>query len=349
MKIFTMTCHRAYNYGAVLQAYALQTYLSNRGHDVKVLDYSPHYLRKSNNRLRQFLKNVLQFPDRCKNKKTFDDFLNKYINLSKKTFHTYDELVNADEKADVYIAGSDQVWNMNMKNGNDDSYFLRFAPEGAKKMSYAASIAMENLSENQKKRFNEMLSDYYAVSVREKSGVKLLKDIEIECSEVCDPVFLLNEHQWDDFSSKNVYKEDYVLVYAFYNQREVYDFAQSLAKERKCKVYSIGTGFREKFSGVDKYFWSPSPKEFVNLVRNSKAVITNSFHGLSFSLIFNKPAYVFRTKTAGNSRIVDILRKIDMYEDNPFRIACVEDYSAVNEKLKEFRETSIAFLESAGI
>lgn len=351
MKIATITCHRAYNYGAVLQAYALQTFLNSKGHEVRVIDYKPAYLRKSSNRLKQVFKTILQLHDRIKSKKVFEDFLNNNISMTDKTYVTYEELETTLEKYDMYIAGSDQVWNMDMRNGKDDSYFLRFASNGAKKISYAASIAMNSLSEQQQKRFQLMLADYEAVSVRESSAEKLLKDIGINCRRVCDPVFLLDKEKWLSLIEPKKHKKKYILVYSFYKQKEIYAHAQKLAKKMDCEVYSVGTKFSDKFENVDKYFWNIAPFDFLELINNAEAVVTNSFHGMSLSMIFNKPLHVFETVTSRNSRLIDMLEYVGAYEPNQkhLTIAQIEDYQEINIKIEELIKYSKSFLEECRV
>ncbi len=354
MKISVITCHRSFNYGAVLQTYAFQEYLRAQGHSPFVMDYFPEYFRlRTAKTAKRLLKKVLQYPERRRCKKTFDAFLDKYVSLSKKTYKTFEELKASYEKADLYIAGSDQVWNMNMRNGNDDSFFLKFVQEPKKKVSYATSIAMDQLNEKQIERIKEMIRDYLAVSVRETSGVRMLGELGIRCSHVCDPVFLQTKEHWLRLSKKKDYGEEYVLVYAFYGQKEVYAHARQLAKRYGCKVYSINTRLSDKFRGIDRYFWAVEPEEYLNLFANARAVVTNSFHGTAFSMIFQKEAFVFKTGTLGNVRLIDLAKDLGVYCERPQSSLIAEisagDYEKINKELGVIIEESKAFLADCGI
>ncbi|MBQ7960078.1 MAG: polysaccharide pyruvyl transferase family protein [Clostridia bacterium] len=350
MKISVITCHRAYNYGAVLQAYALQKYLTENGHKAEVIDYYPSYVKSEGSIVKRIAKKLLFFPNRIRCKKSFGTFLRHRLKLSEKTYSSFEELKSFPGNSDMYITGSDQVWNMNMQNGKDDSYFLSFVPEKAKKVSYAASIAMDELNSEQADRMKTMLKDFDAVSVREKSGCALLEELHIPCSQVCDPVYLPGADEWKKFARK-VTDEKYILVYAFYGQKNVYEYARELGKKENCKVYSVNTSFVDAFRGIDKYFWAVSPEEFVGLVSGANMVVTNSFHGFSFSLIFNKPVCLFKTDKKGNSRLLDMAEKIgaNTEKENSQLIADISDYTEINKKLEEYRKNSMEFLKNCGV
>lgn len=350
MKVGIITCHRTHNYGAVLQAYALQHFLSNRGHEVKIIDYYPSYVKWQDNSLKGLPKRIVKLPDSIRCQKVFGRFLNERLILTEKTYETLDDLKEAHLDYDVFITGSDQVWNMNMHNGMDDSYFLSFAPDSAQRISYAASIAMEDLTEAQKTRFKKMLAQFYSVSVREQSGVKLLNAINISSSTVCDPVYLLDGSTWSKIEVAPKKKEHYILIYAFYQQKEIFEKARAIAKEKGCKVYSVGASYLNAFMDVDKYFWAVSPEKFVSLIHNADMVLTNSFHGLSFSLILNVPVLAYKTKTSGNSRIIDMLKQISVYSDNGGDLcANVTDYSEIQGRISEYRAKSIEFLKGCNL
>ena len=181
MKIDIITCNYAYNYGAVLQTYALSQYLSDQKHDVQVINYQPSYARDTNGKknIIKVLKSIIRKPDYMKGKKVFNRFLNNYVNLTKKEYKNNIQLKENIPVADIYIAGSDQIWNCNLPNGYDDAFFLDFVPRNKKRISYAASIAMDKINEEQQNRFKTMLKDFDKISVRESTAVRILNDIGI--------------------------------------------------------------------------------------------------------------------------------------------------------------------------
>lgn len=320
MKVGIITCHRAFNYGAVLQTYALQKYLKDHGCEVEIIDYTPQYIRKSYNKsiLKRIIRPILRHHDFKKSNQVFGNFLNEDVSLTKRRYYTYEELKENLPDVDAYITGSDQIWNCNIENGKDDAFFLKFVPENKRKISYAASISMDEIPQNQKDRFRENLKDFNFISVREKTAVKLLKEIGIENVEkVLDPVYLLDVAEWNKITQKSTLRlenEKYILAYGFKQQKDLYKYARKLANARNCKLYSINTNFEDKFLDVDKYFYNATPYDFVNLVKNAQEVVTNSFHGLSFSIIYNKPVHQFKKNGTENSRMVDLLNELDLSE-----------------------------------
>ena len=360
MRVGIITCHRAFNYGAVLQAYALQRFISNNGHQVQVIDYTPKYIRKSYNKslLTRLVRPILRHHDFKTSNKVFGEFLNKNVSLTPKRYYTYEELKNDPPDLECFIAGSDQIWNCNLENGKDDAFFLKFIDNDKIKMSYAASIAMDKIPNDQKDRFKNNLKEFNYISVREKTAVKLLKEIGIKNVErVLDPVYLLERSQWDELADKSsleLNKEKYILAYGFKRQENLYKYARELATKKGYKLYSINTNFEDNFLDVDEYYYNATPNDFVNLVRNAQEVVTNSFHGLSFSIIYNKPVHQFKKSGNENSRMTDLLEELKMSDrlvnTNNEIIDKKINYSETNEIVQANRSKSIEFLnKSIGI
>ncbi len=354
MKIATITCHRAFNYGAVLQAYALEKFLEKDKNQVEVIDYYPKDLHKTESKsmLVKLIRPIIRTFDFKKSQKVFGKFLQENMKLTKQRYHNLQELEEKVPDADIFIVGSDQVWNCNTKNGNDDSFFLTFVPENKRKVSYAASIAMDELTPEQEKRFYKNLKSFDKISVREKTAIKLLKKCGMEqVQKVLDPVYLLEKQDWDELakkSEKKLEQEKYILVYGFKRQKNLYEYARKLAKQRNCKIYSINTNIEDKFLDVDKYFWNASPEDFVNLVKNAQEVVTNSFHGLSFSIIYQKPVHQFTKVGKENSRMLDLLDELSLssrlVKDSNTLLDRDINFEEANKKIKEHRNQSMEFL-----
>lgn len=356
MKINIITCHRAFNYGAVLQTYALQKYLKDNNYDVQVIDYVPKYIekRKSQNKniILRIVRPLLRFYDFKKSNKVFTKFLIDNIDLTTK-YATYEQLEKNTPEAEVYIAGSDQIWNCDLENGKDDAYFLKFVKDDKKKISYAASIAMDEIPEKEKDRFKKLLKRFNFISVREQTGVKLLNEINIKNVEkVLDPVYLLEKKQWDELAKRSkldLEKEKYVLAYGFKRQKDLFSYARELADKKGYKLYSINTNFEDFLLNVDKYYYNATPYDFINLIKNAQDVVTNSFHGLSFSIIYNKKVHQFRKNSKDNSRMLDLLDEVKL-SNRLVKGAILEDeinYEDTNKKIKEERKKSIDFLKKS--
>ena len=280
-EINIITCHWPINYGAVLQAYALQKYIADLGYDVKIIDYIPPYA--SNHGIRGSIRLLLRWYDLLKGRISFNHFQRKYLNLTMCMKGVIDPSIDDDNK--LFIAGSDQIWNPILENGKDDNYFLGFVKKGIK-TSYAASLGVGKIPDECLAYYKRMLHDFKMISVREQSGKdEIMNRVGIKNVEcVVDPVFLLGRDQWKAVCDESCKEEDYILVYAFRRNVQIYHYAKRLAKERKCKVVAISNSLIDVKNGMDKFYWNPAPETFVSLFMNAKEVVTNSFHGFSFSI-----------------------------------------------------------------
>ena len=348
MKIKTITCHDVYNVGASLQAYALVTYLGSLGYEAEIIDYKPNYLSNHyplwglNNPaydkpvLRE-LYNLAKLPGRIKaryskRKKSFDAFTRDYLLKTEQRYTSNDDLKQNPPEADVFFAGSDQIWNCFFHNGKDPTFYLDFAPAGSVKASYAASFATEDVAEEWKPQVRQWLSGLDYLSVRESSGVEIIERLGIPGAvQVLDPVFLLSREAWSAIEQKPEHMEPYVLLYDFDRNPEMVRFAQKLAAEHGWKVYSI-----LPCEKCDRCFSQEGPRMFVGLVHHAEFVVSNSFHATAFSLIFQKQFVVFNRQEHINTRMRDILalvgadlRLMTNVDENLDEI----DYNCVGEKL----------------
>ena len=319
MKICTITCHDVYNHGASMQAYALMTYLKNIGHEVEIIDYKPDYLSNhynmwsidnpvwEKNIITKLVYLTLKMPGRIKSlkrKKAFDEFRENYLTITNQRYKSNEELKNNLPKADAYICGSDQIWNSLHQNGKDPAFYLDFVPDNKIKASYAASFATDTIDDKYKPMVRELVLKLDGVAIREKSGVKIVHDLGIEKAiNVVDPVFLLDRDEWDKIGNET-FNEQYILVYDFDKSSLVENLAIDIAKKKGYKIYTINS---DKPKYADKHFNLSGPKTFVSLVKNAEFVISNSFHAVVFSVIYNKNiAIVNRTENI-NTRMRDLL------------------------------------------
>lgn len=323
MKIKTITCHDVYNAGASLQAYALAEYLKALGNAVEIINYKPEYLKHYkltgvgnpayDKPVLREAYNLLKLPGRLKarkgkRKKEFDAFTEKYLPVTEKEYTSNDELKAASLSADVFFAGSDQIWNTFFPNGKDPAFYLDFAPEGAVKASYAASFATEKILDGYEEKIRKWLSALDFISVRESSGLSILKNLEIENAvAVLDPVFLLDREKWESMADAEGFSEPYILVYDFDRSPAVEAFAKRYAEKNKVKIYSFLT-----VPYCDRSFEQEGPLMLLSLVRNADFVISNSFHATAFSLIFERQFAVFKRKEGINTRMADLLSSVGL-------------------------------------
>jgi hypothetical protein len=322
MNINTITCHRVYNHGAALQAWALATYLKEQGHSVNIIDYRPDYLRGhydlrvNNPRYDKFVVRwfylAAKYPGWRRSlarKAAFDTFDAKFIAplVTERCFLSAEELKRNPPKADVYIAGSDQIWNTNFKNGTDSSFYLDFGTKESKRISYAASFATSKLREGTENFVKTKLANFDAISVRESSGIKLLEKIGYSGALVCDPVFLIDAEIWKDHFVNDNLEEKYLLVYDFDNGKAFQELALRISKTLGLKIYSL---FNIGYSDLN--FHNCGPDTFVSLIGNATCVLSNSFHATAFSLILKKNVFVAKREDGLNQRMQDLLMQIGL-------------------------------------
>lgn len=297
-KIGILTYHDSDNYGSVLQSYALCTYISSLGYNCEVIDYRKNEVKelyklvKPFNSRHNILTNFFQIPYFAKLKKrkyAFEIFRKKYLHLSTKQYITNAQLKNTNY--DIYIVGSDQVWNVDLPDF-DTSYFLDFTSK--RKFSYAASFGSHFQNPKKLLEYKYLFDDFEKVTIREKSGKNICENIlNISADLVCDPVFLLDADEWRKIASPNKISEDFIFCYfAGGVSKEMEEFSKKLAKDNNCKRIIVSFDWHDwnNTNPVKKY--ETGPMEFVSFIDNAKFVCTNSFHGSAFSTIFSKQFFV---------------------------------------------------------
>lgn len=328
MRIRTITCHDVANYGASLQALALQTYLTSLGHDVKIIDYLPEYCKPYNIfniskesliykiskyipvfRYVGVIRNIYRYYPTRKRKKVFREFKNKYLHLTQH-FSTYNELISNPPHADIYIAGSDQIWRTNINNGKDPAYYLQFGESKIKRVSYAASFGIPIITDGCEHLIKTYLESFDAISVRETSGIKILESLNIKGTNVLDPVFLLSSTEWLCLLGKFKYKisEPYILVYDLNHcNKRMPEFTSYYAKKNNLRIVAIND--KRKTSYADININDAGPEDFVSLISNAKMVVTDSFHATAISTIMHTPFCVY-FELLQAARIKDFLTMI---------------------------------------
>lgn len=355
IKIKTITCHNCYNYGAVLQTFALQQYCATEFGECEVINYIPTYM-EYNSRYRYIpdrwssslvgrclyrLRHHPQILSLNGRKKKFDDFMAKYLSLTKE-YKTYEELCCDPPYADVYICGSDQIWNgVNYQNGKDLAFYLGFVPDDKGKIAYAASFGRASIESCFLENKISYIKELDSVSVREVDGVNILRDYAIDACMVLDPVFLINKDIWKKMISTKESSEDpYVLVYDLGQTANLSRIVERYAKNYK--VIIIGkSDLKIKNTTFIK---NAGPIDFLRYIYNAEYIITNSFHCLAFSIIFEKN-FVALKRDEINSRIDNLLnisniRECGYVDDINKRY----DYVSIQSSMSQFIDKSKQFL-----
>lgn len=332
MKIRTITCHDVANYGAALQALALQTYFEKQGHDVRIIDYVPEYIKpydiwKVNPashlykpskyffafKLFWALRKYIHIRPTMKRLEAFKEFNDRYLKLTCH-YSSYEELANNPPEADIYIAGSDQIWRTNLNNGKDPAFYLQFGGRGVRRISYAASFGLPHLTDGMDYLVRTYLSGMDAISVRELSGIEILEKFGLHGKLVVDPVFLLTKSEWIELLDlkETLVTEPYLLVYDL-NKRNMSNekqaFVQRYAKKNGLKIVAVNDNRETGYADVN--INNAGPIEFVNLIAGAEFVLSDSFHATAFSCIMHTPFRVyFNLKQA--ARIKDFLKMVGL-------------------------------------
>lgn len=324
-KIAILTWLHNQNYGSILQAYALQRFLKNKGYEVNNIDLKPSIKEKikngieQNNPLSTLVKEKLQIYKArraCKNKEVlnikkqkFNNFLLGHFSLTK-TYRQFRHLKELSGLYDVYICGSDQVWSPMLLS---PSYFFDFLPDSSKKISYACSFGMSSLPKDKKEKIKLWLSKFHAISVREQSGVDIVNSLLKEkCTCTVDPTMLLSPKEWDEVTTtKRLIDEPYLLCYFLSFNLEQWEKTRALSKKKNLKMIVVPTT-KESYKFGDKVLCDVGPEDWVSLVKYADFVSTDSFHGCVFSIIYKRQFCVFKrfadtNKFSQNSRIYTLL------------------------------------------
>lgn len=352
-KIGVVTFHRAWNYGAKLQAYALVKKLGQK-YDASLVDYrcpriERQYYNKGNKIIRAVklpIKLILQYPKmkiHYGRKKKFEEFDNKYLVTNGKIYDS-NTIKNSVDDFDAFVAGSDQIWNTDITD-NDLNYFLDFAPPH-KRYSYAASFGGKVFDETEKANIASQLNQFNSILLREKSGSEFVKSIipDKKTELVSDPVFLLSKDEWiKDFNLKNK-NEKYIFVYIVAKSDKLLSFAKEQAKKMNCEIKYVNWDENAECPAGMTNVGNIGPAEFLQYIFGASMVLTTSFHAMAYSIIFNKTFYYELSKRTqnNNSRLFYLaetfnLQSREIKEEND---ETVIDWDKVNSELKEYSDNS---------
>lgn len=354
-----LTFHNAENYGATLQAYALKETLKDMYLDASFVNYEDKniladYKLIRTNSLKSFFSSLWYLPRNLKRKRSFKSFSAKYLDTKKKVYNSKEEIEKDLEAEDVLVAGSDQIWNPSLTDGLSDVYTLNFGKneESIKKIIYGASVGNEELLQKHVKEFKEKLEDLKYISVREQSIINPLEEVTSKhISQVIDPTLLLDRTKWDKLINENdvieLPKEKHILVYTLFESDEITKIANYISEITGLKVVHFRKYNAYKNELISLY--SYGPENFINAFKNAAYVITNSFHGTVFSLIYERKFYsVLPNQRAG--RIKDLLGDLNLKEriiqnEQEVNLDNNIDYIRVKGKLDALKEKSIEYLK----
>lgn len=368
-KIGIITFHRSYNYGSVLQAYALQKKIKELAPEVSCehIDYYPPNYKKMRSifvpikSVRNLVRNIIAliklYPITNKRAKAFDNFVKENISLSKKSWYEVESIEEIDELYNIVIAGSDQIWNCTVSDFSPAYLFRKV--KRAKKTSYAPSLGSGDFTKIKDSKCFDDLNSFSYISTREASGArrieKYLKKPENTIPVVIDPTLLLNENEYENIISKEKIDGEYIFFYSVDQSNISLKIASEFAKKLNIpiiSIYSSKSSIRLKTYGI-KLSRKSSPSDFLSLIKNAKYVLTDSFHGTAFSVIFRKNFFSIchKNEKIRDSRINNLLSSINLqnrmlFIEEPLKkdLSIPVDFLSIESDLEEFKKSSIEYL-----
>jgi hypothetical protein len=356
-KIGILTFHRAYNYGAILQAYALQQTIATNGFEPEIVDYRTPQIEEwfHAQTLKAKLINIALFflfhgyYAARKRKEA------KFISFSKDKLHISPQYMNAEDMKNLYdavVVGSDQVWNLQMTR-LDYTYFLPYK-DGASKLSYAASFGSNSIPKENRELIKEYLNNFQTLFVREEDGIAIINELVGKpAQKVMDPTFLVKREDWLSICKFSNHKHKYILLYLVADQTFAINVAKGLAKKYGFDVLCVNPPCKPLDNITS--LMDVGPEEFLGLISNAECVVTTSYHGLILSMNLNTP-FLFELNTSAqntNSRINEILYEYHL-EQYLIDSNSIDEYvhlhynwNYINEHIEENRAHSIAKLNES--
>ena len=383
-KVGILTTYYSKNYGAVLQAFATFEKLRLMGYDSEVIGYqkkeSTFYIPNAvidaekqmciGAKIKRKIRNgfIRMKKTDCDllngsiiRDKEFDHFVNKYLNVSKVLYQSSEEFIAAVSHMpyDVFLCGSDQIWNP-MVHNFDDVYYLNFNTE-AKKVSYASSVAYNSFSESEILKICEAIKSIDYISVREKSTAEWLQPhMKKKINHVIDPTFLLDKNDWLSLTSEKQFPGKYILVYLLnYNEqnKNIVSLISNLARQNDCRIICLpytSIRFPKDIDTENRY--DIAPNDFIKLLSGAKCVVTNSFHATALSINLNVLFYVVSSRERNKdlqTRLSDLLEETGLEDRKVYSDTtslCLKDeidYEMVNTIISKKRVEGVEYLEQS--
>lgn len=368
-KIGLTTCF-INNYGACLQAHALQTTIENLGFCCEIINFTEPLGYPKNNTVKDRIKTISAIKEiyaRLKPsvrksyevEKKFGLFKKNYLNISSREYKTTADITEHPPVYDAYVCGSDQIWNPKLYGRNNAVYFLDFAPKGKKRIAYAPSIGLHEFPFEYAADFKNLIDKMDVISVREAEGKKIIDEQTDKTARVVlDPTLLHDSAYWSQLTRPVKLDVPFIFCYVFGDKPYMHEVIERLQSETGYLiVYTDVTKWGSKIKNAELAS-GVGPSEFVWLIKNAEFIITDSFHATAFSLNFNTPFYTMLRNDDSdnvnmNSRIYSILEKAGLEErivsskTIPEKMNYTVDFREANKKLQECREQDINFLKAS--
>lgn len=352
MKVGIITVHRAYNYGSVLQCYALQEYLRLLGYDVKVIDYRQKWTEAV---YKPFSLYYIWHFIKLRDMRAIIDYWRKRkerksrLDMTRPIFESFRKNLRLTSPCqrrlptdfDIYLIGSDQLWTHQCVGGEDKKYLGYFThPEGSKIVGYSLSASIPSLYKLGKKKLKEIINNFYKLSIREQGNADLIEELTgIQLPITIDPTLLVDKKMWDSMVNNSWKNKNYIAIYQARPVEGDLDYlekkALSLSRKMNCEIIDLSS---MKFSVED----------FISIIKYAKCVLTTSYHAVVFSLLMETPCYAIKLGDGFDVRYVDLLTELGLEVELVEKDFSPEllniDFSEIRNKMNEYRQSSMKYL-----
>lgn len=353
-----VTWHYYPNFGSALQAYAMQEVLQQLGYTCEFINYRKRQFR--NSYVKTFIKYIISNLSFMLSKNKREKFSFKFSRFEyeylrqRRIPYTTKNIIRCNSKYRIFLCGSDQIWAPNVF---DPIYFLSFVDSNKAKVAYAASIGLNQIPKELERAYIELLRRFDCLSTREENGAQILRDLlGYDIEVVLDPTMLLSGADWQKLVINPPFNDDYIFVYFLGDNPLHRETVKNMARTMNYKIVTVSKfpADQELADFVDAY---AGPKEFLGYVKNAKFVITDSFHGVCFSIIYRKDFYAYERFSnddtiCQNSRIHNLLKRLKL-EERIIKFSTVKafytsiNYAEVEDLLHAERSKSMNFLRNA--
>lgn len=358
MRIGIVTFHFVNNFGGALQAYALRRAVEeNCNVEAEIIDYRHWFIRLTDrirllpisSNIKEIVSGIMTMRQRISRRNRFGNFTKDNNKLSRK-YINHKQIEKSPPLDEKYICGSDQIWNPVITMGVSPVYFLEFEKDSHNKIAYAPSFGTDRISNRYRKKISKYLERIGFLSVREKSGQELIESmVGRKAERHIDPTFLLEKEEWEKIGKNPlVSDEKYILLYIMQRDMEVYEYAKKIKEQMGLKLIEISRyGYQPEF--VDETLIDVGPAEFLGLFRDATYICTNSYHGLTYSIIFEKdfcliPSKRFRTRI---DNLLDLLRIEVAGEEEWDTLTARYDKEHVRNVINEERNKTFKYLQES--
>lgn len=347
MKVGILTFHNAYNYGAVLQTFATQEIVKSRGHDVEIINYHNQKVdRQYKKRIprRKFYRIPLTLIGKYffnKRKEAYEKFIDKYLHLNKEVIRSAENVTF--DKYDIILIGSDQLWNKKITGGWDKMYWGDFkASPNTRRVAWSVSMNYTDLNKDDILFIKNHLENFDLISVRESDLFSFVSSLTSKkVYQTLDPTLVLPSTRWEEVCH-DVKEKGYIAVYAVQDEEKAIAFARSIASKHNKSLVIIRSYSKWNFTSENKEY--AGPDDFLSYIRHADMVVTTSFHGAVFSIIYQKQFVcpVFRD----NIRVESLLESLNIRERRVKSISEYNslppiDYTRVKKDLNTLREATL--------